>query len=60
MPCREWTRVPAWIHDAFRRTVLLPDEDPVEFQRHKTLWLAVWSPRDLNEQEATTAAIRAL
>ena len=31
---------------------LLPDEDPREFHEHEAMWLAVWSPRDLFEQEA--------
>ena len=39
---------------------LLPDEDPAEFRAHEALWLAEWRPRDLPEQEAAAAAIRAM
>ena len=42
-----------------RTFFLLPDEDPAEFQAHEAMWLAVWSPRDLHEQEAAAAVIRA-
>jgi hypothetical protein len=43
-----------------RTFFLLPDEDPAEFQAHEAMWLAVWSPRDLHEQDAAEAAIRAM
>ena len=43
-----------------RTFFLLPDEDPAELERHETWWLAVCNPRDLPEQEAATAAIRAV
>ena len=39
---------------------LLPDEDPAEFQEHEAVWLAAWGPRDLHEQAAAAAAIRAM
>ena len=39
---------------------LLPDEDPAEFLEHEAAWIAAWSPRDLHEQAAATAAIRAM
>ena len=41
-----------------RTFFLLADEDPAEFARHETEWLAVWHPRDLHEHEAALAAIR--
>ena len=48
-------------HGLTSRTLfLLPDEDPAELERHEARWLAVWNPRDLHEQEAATAAIRAM
>ena len=43
-----------------RTFFLLPDEDAGEFRQHEAMWLAVWSPRDLHEQEAAEAAIRAM
>ena len=43
-----------------RTFFLLPDEDQEEFRKHEALWLAVWAPRDLHEQEAAEAAIRAM
>ena len=43
-----------------RTFFLLPDEDPAEFREHEAMWLAVWAPRDLHEQEAAEAAIRAM
>lgn len=43
-----------------RTFFLLADENPAELERHEARWLAVWNPRDLHEQEATTAAIRAM
>ena len=43
-----------------RTFFLLADEDPEEFRQHEALWLAAWRPRDLQEQEAAMAAIRAM
>lgn len=43
-----------------RTFFLLPDEDSAEFREHEASWLAAWRPRDLHEQEAATAAIRAM
>ena len=43
-----------------RNFFLLADEDPAEFARHESEWLAVWQPRDLHEHEAALAAIRAM
>ena len=43
-----------------RTFFLLADEDPAEFARHESEWLAVWQPRDLHEHEAALAAIRAM
>ena len=43
-----------------RTFFLLPDEDPAEFQAHEAMWLAVWTPRDLHEHEATACAIRVM
>ena len=43
-----------------RTFFLLPDEDPAEFREHEATWLAAWSPRDLHEQDAAAAVIRAM
>ena len=43
-----------------RTFFLLADEDPAEFEHHEAMWLAAWAPRDLHEQEAAGAAVRAL
>jgi hypothetical protein len=43
-----------------RTFFLLADEDPAEFARHESEWLAVWQPRDLHEHEAALAAIRGM
>ena len=43
-----------------RTFFLLPDEDPAGFERHESVWLAAWAPRDLHEHEAAGAAIRAM
>jgi hypothetical protein len=43
-----------------RTFFLLPDEDPAEFREHESMWLAMWSPRDLHEHEAAASAIRAM
>ena len=43
-----------------RTFFLLADEDLEEFREHEALWLAAWCPRDLQEQEAAAAAIRAM
>ena len=43
-----------------RTFFLLSDEDPAEFHEHETMWLAVWTPRDVPEHQAAAAAIRAM
>ncbi len=43
-----------------RTFFLLPDEDPAAFREHEAVLLAAWRPRDLDEQEAAAAAIRAM
>ena len=58
---KAWSSLNGVRHGLCGRTFfLLPDEDPAEFQAHEAMWLAVWSPRDLHEQETAAAGVRCM